>query len=153
VAAIEPAAAAATTDHSSRSDLGPDTSHEAEATDAFELQAALEPQMPEKPVATRGKRSALNYVLAASLLGISAPFLANAIYAGATQHSCVGRYDPQGRCSERVTLGPLFFVSLGVGLLAAGSGSAFLIFKPLGERDTTHDTNPEAARLRSSQRF
>jgi len=145
VAPIEPAAAAATTVAARKSEAH---AREAEPEEAFELQPALEPAAPSaSPAPSEPRRSPLNYVLAASLLGISAPFLANAIYAGATHEQCVGRFDRAGHCSERVTLGPLFFVSLGVGVLAAASGSAFLIFKPLGERET------QAARLGPSQHF
>jgi hypothetical protein len=96
--------------------------------------------------AVRDSHATINYVLAAALLGVSLPFLANAGYGAATHGDCVGSRDALGLCSERVVFGPLFFVSLGIGVLAAASGSAFLVFEPIRPshghghgHDTDHD--------------
>jgi len=95
------------------------------------------------------RASGLNYVVAAVLLGVAAPFIANAIYAGATKGQCVGPYDAAGRCSERVGLGPAFFVSVGVGSAAALAGATFLIVQPLSESGPV----PEGAQLQLTHRF
>lgn len=110
--------------------------------DASELLAT--PAEPEQD-----RASGLNYVVAAVLLGVAAPFIANAIYAGATRGKCVGPQDLDGRCSERVSLGPAFFVSVGVGAAAALSGAAFLIVQPL----TDSGPVPQGAQLSLTQRF
>jgi len=94
-------------------------------------------------------RAALNYVLAAALLGVSLPFLANASYAAATHGDCVGSRDARGFCAERVVFGPLFFVSLGIGIAAAVSGSAFLLFEPI---HTTSEPLPPSAQAISGSR-
>lgn len=77
------------------------------------------------------KASALNYAFASVLYGIALPLLANAIYAVATNGDCVGGVDARGACSERVELGPIFYVSAGVGTAAALGGTAFLVFQPI----------------------
>lgn len=94
---------------------------------------------------TADARSPLNYVLGATLLGISLPFLANAGYSAATHGDCVGSLDATGRCAERVVFGPLFFVSLGIGILAAASGSTFLLLAPIrAEPDAPSPTDARA---------
>jgi hypothetical protein len=93
--------------------------------------------------------SSLNYVLAATLFGIAVPLLANAVYGAVTHGDCVGQLDSRSRCSERVELGPVFFLSAGLGTAAALGGGAFLVFEPVAGPNTT----PQGARLRLTQRF
>ena len=77
------------------------------------------------------KASTLNFAFASVLYGIALPLLANAIYAVATNGDCVGGVDLRGACSERVKLGPIFYVSAGIGTAAALGGTAFLVFQPI----------------------
>lgn len=102
--------------------------------------------------ATRDTSSSTNYVVAAVLLGIAAPLVANAIYGAATHGSCVGEYDSRGNCSERVGLGPFFYLSAGLGGLALLGGSAFLIFQPL-QFDQAGGYALDGAALQLTNRF
>lgn len=112
-------------------------------------QASASEERLSTSTAPRDRASGLNYVVAAVLLGVAAPFIANAIYAGATRGKCVGPQDTAGLCSERVSLGPAFFVSVGVGSVAALTGAAFLVVQPLTESGPV----PQGAQLSLTQRF
>ncbi|MET0390789.1 MAG: PEGA domain-containing protein, partial [Polyangiales bacterium] len=92
--------------------------------------------------------SSANYVMAAVLLGVAAPLIANAVYAGVTHGNCVGKVDLEGRCSERVGLGPMFFLSAGLGLVAAAGGVGFLVVQPLS---SAPDRAPDGAQLQLTQ--
>jgi hypothetical protein len=119
-----------------------------------ESKAGLESAAPFEtqpmPAAYREKRSSvLNYVVAAALFGVAAPFAANAIYGAATRNNCIGKLDADGRCGERVTLGPWFFASVGASAVAIAGGTTFLIVQPIsGERSSV-----QGAQLRAIQRF
>jgi hypothetical protein len=65
------------------------------------------------------------------MFAIAAPLIANAIYGLATRGTCAGEVDVNGRCGERVTLGPYFYLSAGLGGLALLGGTTFLIVQPL----------------------
>ena len=121
---------------------------EAEAAPA-EPPASREAYTSASASPQRDRASGMNYVVAAVLLGVAAPFIANAIYAGATRGQCVGPVDVAGRCSERVGLGPAFFASVGVGAAAALTGATFLVVQPLTEAGPV----PQGARLQLTQRF
>jgi hypothetical protein len=121
---------------------------------AAKLQVPAEQSSPELAVVaeqaeTHDHPSVTNYVVAGVLLAIAAPLIANAIYAAATNGKCVGQLDMNGRCGERVTLGPFFYLSAGLGGLAALGGATFLIVQPLEARDYT----VTGAQLQVSHRF
>ncbi|MEY4578707.1 MAG: hypothetical protein RL701_3410, partial [Pseudomonadota bacterium] len=124
------------------------------ASVAAESKAGLESAAPFEaqptPAAPREKRSSvLNYVVAAALFGVAVPFAANAIYGAATRNNCIGKLDADGRCGERVTLGPWFFASVGASAVAIAGGTTFLIVQPIsGERSSV-----QGAQLRAIQRF
>lgn len=111
--------------------------------------AAAQTAPVQAPLLAATPRSShpLDYVFGATLLGVAVPFLANAVYAGATHGDCTGRRDLAGHCAERVTLGPLFFVSLGLGVLAAVGGSAFLAFEPFSDLRTKQEASDAASQL------
>lgn len=114
----------------------------------------IDPSAPELATAPQQTEahdhpSVTNYVVAGVLLAIAAPLIANAIYAGATNGKCVGQLDMNGRCGERVTLGPFFYLSAGLGGLAALGGATFLIVQPL----ETTDYTVTGAQLQVSHRF
>jgi hypothetical protein len=97
----------------------------------------------------RDRPSATNYVVAGVLLAIAAPLIANAVYGAVTKGTCVGSLDVNGRCGERVTLGPYFYLSAGLGGLAVLGGATFLIVQPL----ETTDYALTGAQLQVTQRF
>jgi hypothetical protein len=83
------------------------------------------------------------------LLAIAAPLIANAVYGAVTKGRCVGELDVNGRCGERVTLGPYFYLSAGLGGLAILGGATFLIVQPL----ETTDYTVTGALVQVTQRF
>jgi hypothetical protein len=85
----------------------------------------------------RDRPSTTNYVVAGVLFAIAAPLIANAIYGAVTNGDCAGVLDINGRCSERVALGPFFYLSAGLGGLAVLGGTTFLIVQPLETTDYT----------------
>jgi hypothetical protein len=118
-------------------------------------QAQAKPEEKVEPVPTvpqptpRDRPSTTNYVVAGVLFAIAAPLIANAIYGLATKGSCVGELDVNSRCSDRVTLGPYFYLSAGLGGLALLGGTTFLIVQPL----ETTDYAVGGAQLLVTQRF
>jgi hypothetical protein len=106
--------------------------------------------VPTRPQQTpRDRPSTTNYVLAGVLFAIAAPLIANAVYGLATKGECVGEVDMNSRCSDRVTLGPYFYLSAGLGGLALLGGTTFLIVQPL----ETTDYAVDGAQLQVTQRF
>jgi|GEM_PF-6963254 len=106
--------------------------------------------VPTRPQPTpRDRPSTTNYVLAGVLFAIAAPLIANAVYGLATKGACVGEVDMNSRCSDRVTLGPYFYLSAGLGGLALLGGTTFLIVQPL----ETTDYAVDGAQLQVTQRF
>jgi hypothetical protein len=106
--------------------------------------------VPTRPQPTpRDRPSTTNYVLAGVLFAIAAPLIANAVYGLATKGACVGEIDMNSRCSDRVTLGPYFYLSAGLGGLALLGGTTFLIVQPL----ETTDYAVDGAQLQLTQRF
>lgn len=106
--------------------------------------------VPTRPQPTpRDRPSTTNYVLAGVLFAIAAPLIANAVYGLATKGACVGELDMNSRCSDRVTLGPYFYLSAGLGGLALLGGTTFLIVQPL----ETTDYAVDGAQLQVTQRF
>ena len=105
--------------------------------------------VPARPQAPRDRPSGTNYVVAGVLLAIAAPLIANAIYGAATKGTCIGSLDANGHCGERVTLGPYFYLSAGLGGLALLGGATFLIVQPL----ETTDYALTGAQLQVTQRF
>ena len=106
--------------------------------------------IPARPQPTpRDRPSTTNYVLAGVLFAIAAPLIANAVYGLATKGACVGEVDANSRCSDRVTLGPYFYLSAGLGGLALLGGTTFLIVQPL----ETTDYAVGGAQLQVTQRF
>jgi hypothetical protein len=106
--------------------------------------------VPTRPQQTpRDRPSTTNYVLAGVMFAIAAPLIANAIYGLATKGACVGEVDMNSRCSDRVTLGPYFYLSAGLGGLALLGGTTFLIVQPL----ETTDYAVDGAQLQVTQRF
>jgi hypothetical protein len=65
----------------------------------------VEPATPPKPT-PRDRPSTTNYWVAAVLVAIAAPLIANAVYGAVTKGTCIGQLDVNGRCGERVSLGP-----------------------------------------------
>ena len=111
--------------------------------------AKVEP-VPTRPQPTpRDRPSTTNYVVAGVLFAIAAPLIANAVYGLATKGSCAGELDVVGRCGDRVTLGPYFYLSAGLGGLALLGGTTFLIVQPL----ETTDYAVGGAQLQVTQRF
>ncbi|HET8937335.1 MAG TPA: PEGA domain-containing protein [Polyangiales bacterium] len=104
---------------------------------------------PLRTQTPRDRPSGTNYVVAGVLLAIAAPLIANAIYGAATKGTCVGSLDANGHCGERVTLGPYFYLSAGLGGLAVLGGATFLIVQPL----ETTDYALTGAQLQLTQRF
>lgn len=120
------------------------------AAPAIELaMAESEFSLRPAPAPPRDESSRTNYVVAAVLFGIAAPLVANAVFGAATNGKCVGQRDNRGNCSERVGIGPYFYLSAGLGGLAALGGSAFLILQPLR---TPHDALA-GAQLQLTQQF
>ena len=118
-------------------------------------QAAPKPDERVEPVPTRpqptprDRPSTTNYVVAGVLFAIAAPLIANAVYGLATRGTCAGELDVSGRCSDRVTLGPYFYLSAGLGGLSLLGGTTFLIVQPL----ETTDYAVDGAQLHLTQRF
>jgi hypothetical protein len=110
--------------------------------------SALEPVAAEQPT-EHDRPSTTNYVVAGVLFAIAAPLIANAIYGAVTSGQCVGQVDVNGRCGERVTLGPYFYLSAGLGGLALLGGTTFLIVQPL----ETTDYEIAGAQLEVTRRF
>jgi hypothetical protein len=90
--------------------------------------------VPDRSDSGAAETSTWNYVVAIALFGAAVPLLANVVYGAATHGRCVGEIDAQNRCAERVSLGPAFFASLGLGTAAVLGGSAFLILRPITEQ-------------------
>ena len=106
--------------------------------------------VPTRPQPTpRDRPSTTNYVVAGVLFAIAAPLIANAVYGLATKGACTGELDVNSRCSDRVTLGPYFYLSAGLGGLALLGGTTFLIVQPL----ETTDYAVGGAQLQVTQRF
>lgn len=104
---------------------------------------------PSHTQTPRDRPSGTNYVVAGVLLAIAAPLIANAIYGAATKGTCIGSLDANGHCGERVTLGPYFYLSAGLGGLSLLGGAMFLIVQPL----ETTDYALTGAQLQVTQRF
>lgn len=126
----------------------------ANATTPVKLQLPAAESAPEilptaKQSEAHDRPSVTNFVVAGVLLAIAAPLIANAIYAGVTNGRCIGQVDINGRCGQRVTLGPFFYLSAGLGGLAALGGATFLIVQPL----ETSDYTVTGAQLQVNHRF
>jgi hypothetical protein len=124
----------------------------APASETFEAEP---PRAPAEATAAEGGRperetSSWNYALAIGLFAVAVPMIANAIYSLATRGKCVGETDAFDRCAERVTLGPAFYTSVGVGGAALLGGTTFLIVRPLSSE---RDTAPRGAALLLQRTF
>ncbi|HTU58353.1 MAG TPA: PEGA domain-containing protein, partial [Polyangiales bacterium] len=142
-------------DHGDQDDKDADKGVAAKPKPAVALAPAAPPEQKVEPVPTRpqptprDRPSTTNYVLAGVLFAIAAPLIANAVYGLATKGACVGEVDVNSRCSDRVTLGPYFYLSAGLGGLALLGGTTFLIVQPL----ETTDYAVGGAQLQVTQRF
>jgi hypothetical protein len=137
------------------SDNDSDTARKAPAAPKLQeplAQAQPKPEVepiPRPQPTPRDRPSTTNYVVAGVLLAIAAPLIANAVYGLATKGECVGELDVNSRCGERVTLGPYFYLSAGLGALALLGGTTFLIVQPL----ETTDYVVGGAQLKVTHRF
>jgi hypothetical protein len=103
------------------------------------------PGQPRDQAAASGPvPSTWNYVVAIALIGVAVPLLANAIYSASTHGDCVGAIDANNLCAERVSLGPAFYASLGIGSAALLGGGAFLVFQPIS---SSPGAKPDGAQL------
>ena len=106
--------------------------------------------MPVRPEPVpRDRPSATNFVVAGVLFAIALPLIANAVYGLATNGTCAGELDVNGRCGDRVTLGPYFYLSAGLGGLSLLGGTTFMFVQPL----ETTDYAVGGAQLQVTQRF
>jgi hypothetical protein len=98
---------------------------------ALVLQPALPAPAHDDSAASASSSSPWNYVLGIVLISAAVPLLANVVYTASTHGDCVGAVDAQNHCAERVTLGPMFYASLGVGSAALLGGVGVLVLQPI----------------------
>jgi hypothetical protein len=91
-----------------------------------------------------------NYVVGVVLISVAVPLLANVVYTASTHGDCVGAIDAQNHCAERVTLGPMFYASLGVGSAALLGGVGVLVLQPIKNNP---GSKPEGALLQWHRAF
>jgi hypothetical protein len=132
----------------------PDAPEPAPAAPAAGAPLVLQEPMPsqphDQPTASGREPSAWNYVVAIVLIGAAVPLFANVIYTASTHGDCVGAIDANNNCAERVSFGPAFYASLGIGTAALLGGGAFLVFQPIS---SSSGAKPDGALLQWHKAF
>ncbi|HEX7478048.1 MAG TPA: PEGA domain-containing protein [Polyangiales bacterium] len=128
---LSPATAQHTSLASAAASARPEASVRSDAKATQAPDGAVVPTPDAREPASRASASAWNYVVAGVLAAGAATLAVSAVAAAGREGDCTGARDPQGRCGERVALGPLFWSSVALGAASLAGAAVVLVFEPI----------------------
>ncbi len=93
--------------------------------------AAAPPASTDPDPKAHARASAWNFVLGGVLAAGAVALAANAVSAGLREGDCTGARDLQGRCSERIETGTVFWSSVALGVASAAGATLMFAVQPI----------------------